>query len=48
MNILQLETMLRGHALVYYMKLQSTTPIEQSRILEEIRQSLLKEFKKPK
>jgi hypothetical protein len=47
-NIAQLETTFRGRALVWYMKLQSTTPIGQARTLAEIRQALLKEFKKPK
>jgi hypothetical protein len=44
----QLETTFRGHALVWYMKLQSTTPLGQTRTLLEITQALLKEFKKPK
>jgi hypothetical protein len=48
MKIAQLETTFRGHALVWYMKLQSTTPTGQARTLAEIRQALLKEFKKPK
>jgi hypothetical protein len=47
-NIVQLETMFRGRALVWYMKLQSTTPTGQARTLAEIRQALLKEFKKSK
>jgi len=47
-NIAQLETTFRGHKLVWYMKLQSTTPTRQARNLEEISQALLKEFKKPK
>jgi hypothetical protein len=47
-NIAQLETTFRGHTLVWYMKLQSTTPTGQARTLAEIRQALLKEFKKPK
>jgi hypothetical protein len=47
-KIAQLETTFRGHALVWYMKLQSTTPIGQARTLTKITQALLKEFKKPK
>jgi hypothetical protein len=48
MNIVQLATTFRGRVLVWYMKLQSTTPTEHARTLAEIRQKLLKEFKKPK
>jgi hypothetical protein len=48
LNISQLEMMFRGCTLVWYMKLQSTTPAGQARTLIEIRQALLKEFKKPK
>jgi hypothetical protein len=47
-KIVQLETTFRGCALVWYMKLQSITPTGQARTLAEIRQALLKEFKKPK
>jgi hypothetical protein len=43
-----LETTFSGRALVGYMKLQTTTPTIQARTLVEIRQALLKEFKKPK
>jgi hypothetical protein len=47
-KIMQLETTFRGCVLVWYMKLQSTTPLGQTRTLAEITQALLKEFKKPK
>jgi hypothetical protein len=47
-NIAQLETTFRGLALVWYMKLHSTTPTKQVRNLVEIRQALFKEFKNPK
>jgi hypothetical protein len=47
-KIAQLETTFRGCALVWYMKLQSTTPTGQARTLTEIRKALLKEFKKTK
>jgi hypothetical protein len=47
-TIAQLETPFIGYALVWYMKLQSTTPTGQARMLAKIRQALLKEFKKPK
>jgi hypothetical protein len=47
-KIAQLETTFRGHALVWYMKLQSTTPTGKVKTLAKIRQALLKEFKKPK
>jgi hypothetical protein len=33
-NIVQLETTFRGRALVWYMKLQSTTPTGQARTLD--------------
>jgi hypothetical protein len=46
-KIVQLATMFRGHALVWYMKLQGITPTRQARTLEEIKQALLKEFKNP-
>jgi hypothetical protein len=44
----QLETKFRGCVLVWYMKLQSTTPTSHARNLAEISQALLKEFKNPK
>jgi hypothetical protein len=47
-KITQLATTFRGCALVWYMKLQSTTIPGQTRTLLEITQALLKEFKKPK
>ena len=47
-KIVQLETTFRGRTLVWYMNLQSTTILGQTRTLEEITQALLKEFKKPK
>jgi len=47
-KIPQLETTFIGRALVWYMKLHSTTPIGHAWTLAEIRQELLKEFKKPK
>ena len=46
-NIVQLATMFRGCALVWYMNLQRTTPTRQDKTLEEINQELLNEFKKP-
>jgi hypothetical protein len=36
------------HALLWYMKYQNTTPMGQTRTLEDVRQALLKEFQKPK
>jgi hypothetical protein len=47
-KIVQLAMTFRGHALLWYMKYQTTTPAGQSRTLEEIGQALLKEFQKPK
>jgi hypothetical protein len=47
-KIVQLATTFRGHALVWYMKLQSIMPIGQARTLVEIKKVLLKEFKNPK
>jgi hypothetical protein len=47
-KIAQLESNFRGSDLVWYMKLQSTTHIGQTRKLSEITKVLLKEFKKPK
>jgi hypothetical protein len=47
-NIVQLVTTFRGRTLVWYMKLQSTTPTRQVRTLVDIKQALLKVFKKPK
>jgi hypothetical protein len=47
-KIVQLETTFIGHALVWYMKLQSTTPTGQARTLEKNQQVLLEEFKNPK
>jgi hypothetical protein len=47
-NIIHLETTFISHALVWYMKVHSTTPSGQARNLLEIRQALLKEFKKQK
>jgi hypothetical protein len=44
----QLEKTFRGHALVWYMNLQRITPTVQGRYLEDIKQALLKEFKKTK
>jgi hypothetical protein len=44
----QLATMLRGHTLLWYMKLHINTPTRKDRNLEEIKKALLKEFKKPK
>jgi hypothetical protein len=46
-NIAQMETTFRGHALVWSMKLQSTTPKRREKTLVEIRQALLKDLKKP-
>ena len=43
----QLETTLRGCALVWYMKLQRIILIGQARTLVEIKQVLLKELKNP-
>jgi len=43
-----LETTFKVHALVWYMNLQSTTPIGEVGTLAEIRQAFLKEFIKPK
>jgi hypothetical protein len=48
MKIVQLETTFRGRALSWYMKMQITTPRGKARTLEEKRQALLKNFKKPK
>jgi hypothetical protein len=48
MKIVQLAMMFRGHALLWYMKYQTTTPTGQSRTLAEIGQALLKEFWKLK
>jgi hypothetical protein len=48
MKIVQSETKFRGHALVWYMKLQIITPTGQARTLSEIRQEFLKEFNNPK
>jgi hypothetical protein len=47
-KIMQLETTFKGHALVWYMELYSTMPIVKSKTLQKIRQTLLKEFNKPK
>jgi hypothetical protein len=47
-KIAQLATIFRGCALVWYMKLPSTTPTGQAITLVEIKKTLLKEFKKPK
>jgi hypothetical protein len=41
-KIMQLETNFRGRVLVWYMKLQSTTPSGETRKLLEITQALLK------
>jgi hypothetical protein len=43
-NIVQLATTFRDRALLWYMKYQNTTPAAQTRTLEKVRQTLLKEF----
>jgi hypothetical protein len=48
MKIAQLAMMFRGHALLWYINYHITTLVGKSRTLEEIGQSLLKEFRKPK
>ena len=45
---MQLATTFRGHALLWYMKFQTTTPVRQSRTLAKIRQVLLEKFRKLK
>jgi hypothetical protein len=47
-KIAQLATTFRGRALVWYMKLQGITPTRQDRTLTELKQALLKDFKKSK
>jgi hypothetical protein len=47
-KIVQLEMTFRDHALLWYMKYQTTTPAGQTRTLADVRQALLKEFQKPK
>jgi hypothetical protein len=47
-KIAQLEKTFRGHALVWYMKLQGITPTRQARTLEEIKKVRLKDLKKSK
>jgi hypothetical protein len=46
-KIVNLATMFIGHALLLYMKYQTTTLVGQSKTLVEIGQDLLKEFQKP-
>jgi hypothetical protein len=43
-NIVQLETTIRDHALLCYMKYHNATPVGQIRTLAELRRALLKEF----
>jgi hypothetical protein len=46
MKIMNLAMMFIGHAMLWYMKYQTNTSVEQSITLEEIGQMLLKEFHK--
>jgi hypothetical protein len=48
MEIMWLAMTLRIHVLLWYMKFQTTTPVEKSRNFAEIRPTLLKEFRKSK
>jgi hypothetical protein len=47
-KIAQLEMTFKDHALLWYMKYHTMTPLGQTRTLVMVRQVILKELKKPK
>lgn len=48
MKLVEFQTMLRGHALRWYMKYVQSTPQDITKTMNEVKQAFIVEFQKPK